>query len=479
MALSNELKEELVLCVPLIMLTNLDMRMRAAPLLVASDASSNYEAAVSAEVGEEATEVLQQLGLQKGLWSKLLRPLQALNREKSGALGVEEPELPGEQYSIHPAWQDICRGVQFEKFGKTRRIRGRRHINIGEVDAALEAEREMGRRYPGRYYIHLQDSQVALACLVKGRSASSSLNYSLRSSIPDHVSSNVRAFYGFVDSAQNPADDPTRMREVREPDRPYPTWLGGLGRHDSDRFEEMLEQHGVHPRDTTDLPEEKELLAEAFAPGRRKTEEKRIQRRQHRTAKRSSNRDESEAARIAVDSVEKVAKKDEDLLPCTSSQEEKQEEEAGRVEVEEEKSEAEEDIKKEPSKTEIADRNLEGQDRVAELLGAFRRDQFQFSKEYGSLEEAIMAKPGILELYAGCRGFSKAAVSLGACWTLSFDILHHSSEDLSSPSLQRRIVGMIRKGFFAAMGCAPVCASFSTAITPPCRSKTFPRGVPW
>ena len=29
------------------------------------------------------------------------------------------------------------------------------------------------------------------------------------------------------------------------------------------------------------------------------------------------------------------------------------------------------------------------------------------------------------------------------------------------------------------MGCAPVCSSFPSAITPPCRSKEHPRGVPW
>lgn len=97
--LSQELKEEMIKCVPLIMLTNLDMKMRGAPLPVASDASSRYEAAVAADVGEEATEVLQQLGLQKGLWSKLLRPVQAFEREKGGAMGVGEPELPGEQYT--------------------------------------------------------------------------------------------------------------------------------------------------------------------------------------------------------------------------------------------------------------------------------------------------------------------------------------------------------------------------------------------
>lgn len=171
--LSQELKEEMIKCVPLIMLTNLDMKMRGAPLLVASDASSRYEAAVAADVGEEATEVLQQLGLQKGLWSKLLRPVQAFEREKGGAMGVSEAELPGEQYTIHPAWQEICRGVEFHPLGFVKKVKGRRHIN----------EADMGRRYPGRFYVHLQDSQVSLAALVKGRSASSSLNERRRCSI--------------------------------------------------------------------------------------------------------------------------------------------------------------------------------------------------------------------------------------------------------------------------------------------------------
>lgn len=193
--LSHELKEEMIKCVPLIMLTNLDMKMRGAPLLVASDASSRYEAAVAADVGEEATEVLQQLGLQKGLWSKLLRPVQAFEREKGGAMGVSEPELPGEQYTIHPAWQEICRGVQFHPLGFVKKVKGRRHINIGEVDAALSAEADMGRRYPGRFYVHLQDSQVSLAALVKGRSASSSLNERLRCSIPQHVTYGTRALW--------------------------------------------------------------------------------------------------------------------------------------------------------------------------------------------------------------------------------------------------------------------------------------------
>lgn len=87
--------------------------------------------------------------------------------------------------------------------------------------------------------------------------------------------------------------------------------------------------------------------------------------------------------------------------------------------------------------------------------------------------------PGILELYAGSRGFSKAAVRRGCPWSLSFDILHDPSEDLSQSPLQLQLFGLLRRGAFFAMGAGPVCSSFSTAITPPCRSKAYPAGVPW
>lgn len=270
------------------------------------------------------------------------------------------------------------------------------------------------------------------------------------------------------------------MIPLRTPDRPYPKWLKGLSEENSEGFEEMLQKNGVHPKDTTDLPPERELLAEPFVPGLRKIEEKRLMRKQRPKKKRILGAEAED--RGAED---REAKKDAEEA-STVRKKEPEEEKLDSVGVEkadvdgaadrgEDRSRGDKQRQKQGEK---AGRGR-AEERLEELLGAFRRDQFQFSKEYGSLEEAILDKPGILELYAGCRGFSRAAVEIGACWTLSFDILHHPSEDLSSPSLQKRIEGMICRGFFAAMGCAPVCASFSSAITPPCRSKEHPRGVPW
>lgn len=45
--------------------------------MIASDASSSFEAAVEAEIGVEAVKELQKHTVQKGMWNKLLTPYKA------------------------------------------------------------------------------------------------------------------------------------------------------------------------------------------------------------------------------------------------------------------------------------------------------------------------------------------------------------------------------------------------------------------
>ena len=88
----------------LIPLTVIDLRLKPSPDLVASDASSRSEAAVVCSVGKEATREFQRHTLQKGLWNRLLSPLQAYMREKDLLDATEE--LPDgtfeELYGMHP-----------------------------------------------------------------------------------------------------------------------------------------------------------------------------------------------------------------------------------------------------------------------------------------------------------------------------------------------------------------------------------------
>lgn len=80
--LSPELCDELLVAAALMPMTVIDLRLSPSPDLVASDASSKSEAAVVCSVGVEATREFQQHTLQKGLWNRLLSPLQAYMREK-------------------------------------------------------------------------------------------------------------------------------------------------------------------------------------------------------------------------------------------------------------------------------------------------------------------------------------------------------------------------------------------------------------
>ena len=78
------------------------------------------------------------------------------------------------------------------------------------------------------YYVHLVDSQVAAACLVKGRSSSWQLNWLLRQSLVTHLSHGCKPFYGYIRSQFNPGDDPTRGVVVREPVVEEAAWLTRL-----------------------------------------------------------------------------------------------------------------------------------------------------------------------------------------------------------------------------------------------------------
>ena len=100
---------------------------------------------------------------------------------------------------------------------------------------------------------------MSLAALVKGRSSSRHLNKEIRASIPDHVVSNVRPFYGFVRSKLNPADDPTRDAPLRRPSKEQALWMQELKKGNCDSFDAELSKWGLDLQQLRGLPEESEL----------------------------------------------------------------------------------------------------------------------------------------------------------------------------------------------------------------------------
>ena len=457
-AVSDELKDELLSSIALVVLAEIDFRLEPSPYLVASDASMKSEAAVRSRVGCLATAEFQRHGLQKGLWSRLLRPEQAYLREKD----MLEPELQlpaGEEecYQIHPIWQEVCETQPFQLFGAVREIQRRRHINLGEIDAALKAEEAMGMEMPRSFYVHLQDSQVSLAALIKGRSSSSSINQRLKRSIAAHAGSGIRPFYGFVDSARNPADDPTRRRQVRKPVRKAEAWLESSLRGEFEELDEKLWEQGVHLDQISGLPEESELYEEIPVDTRTRRQRKADGKRRAVLRSLKIDAEDEREKRLGRMSAEAEIAGDEKISELAEAEEEGRHPEVVRKGAEEENFTWAED-----------------------LLSSFGEDQFLYNKKkFSSLRSAVESGPGILDLFSGARGFARRAVELGAPWVVTFDTLHHPDEDLSKMPLQEHLVKLICSGAFLAMGAGPVCSSFSTAITPATRTKQFPSGVPW
>ena len=163
----------------------------------------------------------------------------------------------------HPIWEELCSALQFCQVGKTKQVRARRHINIGEVRAAIKGEEYVARRFPGQRYVHLQDSQVSLACFVKGRSSSPSLNRELRRSLGCYLASRARPSFGYFQSKLNPSDDPTRSAPLRSPSKPAASWLLKAWQGDFGELDDFLQSLGLRPRQLAGLPDESELWPDA------------------------------------------------------------------------------------------------------------------------------------------------------------------------------------------------------------------------
>ena len=101
------------------------------------------------------------------------------------------------------------------KFVKALRFTRADHINVLELYMylyTLKWKTRCLRNFHSRA-LHLIDSQVALAVAVKGRSSSRQLNQLLRQICSVLVSSDLYPLLGFIASADNPADEASRIFE--------------------------------------------------------------------------------------------------------------------------------------------------------------------------------------------------------------------------------------------------------------------------
>ena len=326
-----------------------------------------------------------------------------------------EDELPGEVYDTRPLWTLLATCLEYKEQWRAPCKLGQ-HINILELKAFLREEREVAKKYRQCRFLCGLDSQVSLGALVKGRAASSSLNSLLRSSLCYPIGAGVFGNYMYYASATNRADGPTRDADPLPPDQDEPQWFKDIESGSYERFEAWMLEH------------EKGVVEKPFDLG---------------------DLDYGPAIDLRPRSAEKRKQRPKRLKRSL--------------------------VEKKPDAPVAAlekDASVEEKPPIHPLLKEIPREQFLCE---GELD---LSKKGALDLYSGSFGVAKQMLRDGAPWVLCYEWQRSSHEDLLDDANRRRIKELLLGGAFSALSMAPICASFSAAVTPAVRTIRFPRGRP-
>ena len=141
--LSAEARETLLIVSVLLPMSVSNLRAQVNSRLAASDASDWGEAGVVSSLPSKIGEELLHHTLWKSLWVKLLAPAAALAKSHR-SLDVQSEVAEGvEPYKSNPLWQVLAEGMTFKQLFAEKKG-GQRHINIGELRAALKVESKPG-----------------------------------------------------------------------------------------------------------------------------------------------------------------------------------------------------------------------------------------------------------------------------------------------------------------------------------------------
>lgn len=441
--ISDGLRDELLLCCILAPLAATYLKAENSDFVFASDASDWGYAVVRAPLTGWMKKEVHRHRLRKSTWVRLLSPVKARLRRK-GELPAEE-ELPGgSQLTTHPLWRQMAVSLPFEVVVK-RPLREGLHINLGELKGMVAAEREAVReRFPVRNF-DLADSQVALGVWIKGRSSSVALNQILQQSLAIHCGCGVTSNGGYVASADNPSDDPTRHAELRRPVQELPSWwpLGGDERKEQDQmamFDAWLKHHKADPLQLSGLPDLLELQPELEEDFQWTRQSQILSLR----ARRKSKRDGASVRKdVASDACNKVDQKEVSRVPSAES---------------------------------LGRRRLSSE--AIDVLRRVPRSQFIFPAEWNITDDSWRPDfPGYLDLYSGEKGVAKQVSSLGKTWSITFEINDGGFQDILLQENVQLIEDLITGRCVDCMGAAIFCSSFSRAVRPPVRSRSCPDGL--
>ena len=418
------------------------MRARFLPFVTATDASSTWMAAVRADLDEKVIQECSRHSLKKGNWSRLLPPDKAWMR--SHGILKPEDELPEETYNTHPLWTLLANSLEYRERWRAPCKLGQ-HINILELKAFLREEKFLSKSFCGRKFLCGLDSQVSLGALVKGRASSSSLSSLLRSSLCYPIGSGLTGYFMYYASETNRADGPTRNSVPSPPSVSRPSWMNKIEEEDDySVFDQWLAdaERGVveAPFDCNDLMNGVEVDC----------------RPRQRVGRIDRRRVDSPAPNLKEE--EKDAKVEDEGMRAKQETMNERSQQRKNPDVEASHNER-------YAKTTAA---------AKAALKEIPAHQFFFGVD---IDRAFDFK-GSLDLYSGSFGVAKQLLANGSPWVLTYEWQRSSQENLLDASVQATIFLLLELGCFLSISMAPICASFSMAVTPPVRTKRYPRGRP-
>lgn len=398
--ISESLRDELLLCCMLAPVAVTSMRAEASDFIYASDASDWGFAVVRAPLNGWMKNEIHRHRLRKNTWVRLLSPLKARARLRDEL--AAEDELPdGTVMATHPLWTTLAGCLQFEMVVKQKTREGA-HINLGELRGMVAAEREAVReKFPVRCF-DLADSQVALGVWVKGRSSSMGLNQILQQSLAIHCGCGVTSNGGYLPSALNPSDDPTRHVKIRSPILEVPDWFPGqspLLDEDDElaRFDAWLKGLKADPVQLSGLPSFNELYPAVEEDYLWTHRLKMLKLRQKARGTKNSKLHHGGG----VDSTGGVEEPVEVAAPPL------------------------------PSRESLGRRKLSGL--AMSVLKKVPREQFMFPRSWKVPSDWVPDFPGYLDLYSGVKGIAKVVVSMGPLWAITFELLDGEHQDILLP----------------------------------------------
>ena len=254
---------------------------------------------------------------------------------------------------------------------------------------------------------------------------------------------------GYIPSEVNAADDPTRHKAVRKPEKSPEAWMFEENFPSLEEqlvcFDQWLRSYGADPYSISGLPDMDELREPVESDMVLKSRSKLYFERK-KTAARSRKCTKCEAT-TKMNSVAEAA------FPESAS---------GGHSVP-------------PSAAVLGRAQLSK--RAQELLRSIPLSRFLLPRDWVVPDEWRPDFAGYLDLYSGKKGVARLLVSLGPSWGITFETSDDASQDVLDVGNKELIEALLEEGCVFGFGAAIFCGSFSRAVRPPVRSRQYVYGV--